>query len=95
MFLTIFLTSQLFIFPIGLSAAILNMNRDIISFIPANFGSFVGLVLIFSVLGVLIYVVPQYESWFRQAVKTLAGQRHWQERILRRKTYEDLEQPVD
>jgi hypothetical protein len=71
------------------------MNKDVISFIPASFGSFVCLVFAFSVLGALVYVVLQYQSWCWQAIMTLAGPRCWQEMMLRRKTQEDIEQPFD
>ena len=70
------------------------MNKDVISFIPASFGSFVGLVLVFSVVGILIHAVLQYQSWCWQIVMTLAGQRCWQGMMLRRKTQEDVEQPL-
>jgi hypothetical protein len=70
------------------------MNKDVISFIPASFGSFVGLVLAFGALGVLIHAVIQYQSWCWQVVMTLAGQRCWQGMILRRKCLEDVEQPL-
>lgn len=76
-----FRTSQLYVSPIALAAVILSMDRDVISFIPANFGSFVGLVLIFVVLGLFIHVVLQYESWSPQAVMALAGQQRWARKL--------------
>jgi hypothetical protein len=71
------------------------MNKDVISFIPANFGSFVGLDLAFTALGFLIYALLQYPSWCLQQVRPLAGQRCWQGMISRRKPQEDVEQPLD
>jgi hypothetical protein len=47
------------------------MNKDVISFIPASFGSFVCLVFAFSVLGALVYIVLQYQSWCWQGGMTL------------------------
>jgi hypothetical protein len=71
------------------------MNQDVISFIPASFGSFVCLVFAFSVLGALVYIVLQYQSWCWQGVMTLGGQRYWQEMMLRRKTQDDVERSLD
>lgn len=69
------------------------MNKDVISFIPASFGSFLGLFFAFSVLGILINVVLQYQSWCWQVVMTLAGLR-CKGMMLQRKTQEDVEQPL-
>ena len=70
------------------------MNKDVISFIPIRFGSFVGLVFAFGVLGILIHVVLQYQNWCWQVVMTLARQRGWQGIMLRRKSPDDVEQPL-
>jgi hypothetical protein len=71
----------------------LSMNKEIISFIPASFGSFVGLVFVFGVLGILIHVVLQYQNWCWQAFVTLARLRGWQAIMSGRKMKEDVEQP--
>jgi len=39
------------------------MNRDVIPFIPASFGSFVGLLFMFNVLGIVIHVAQRYQTW--------------------------------
>jgi hypothetical protein len=88
-----FCTVQLYISPIALAAGILSMNHDFVSFIPANFGSFVGLVFTFSVLGIFIHVVLQYQSWCWQIAMALAGQQRWSGKMLRRTKQEDVEQP--
>jgi len=87
------LIMMLYVSPIALAAGILSMNKDIISFMPKTPVSFVGLVFVFGVLGLLIHVVLQYQNWSWQAVMTLAGQRNWQGIMLRRKIQEDVEQP--
>jgi len=51
------------------------MNKDVISFIPANFGSFVGLSFIFGVLGLVIHVVQLYQTCCWQVVMALVGQK--------------------
>jgi hypothetical protein len=65
------------------------MNKDVISFIPASFGSFLGLVFTFGVLGFLIHFILHYPSWCGQAVMTLAGPRCWQG-MIRGKNQEEL-----
>ena len=72
-----FRTSQLYISPIALAAGILSMNSDIISFIPPNFGSFVGLVFTFGVLGICIHVILQYPSRCEHFVMTLVRRWRW------------------
>jgi hypothetical protein len=51
------------------------MNKDVIPFIPASFGSFVGLAFIFGVLGIVIHVVQLYQTCCWQVVRTLTGQK--------------------
>jgi hypothetical protein len=70
------------------------MNKDVISFIPASFGSFVGLVFVFGVLGILIHFVLQCQNWRWQGFMTLARQRCLQGIMLGRKMKEDVEQPL-
>ncbi|KAE9375126.1 hypothetical protein N431DRAFT_402425 [Stipitochalara longipes BDJ] len=60
------LIMMLYISPIALAAGILSTNKEII---PASFGSFVGLVFGFSVLGFLLHVVLQYQNWGGKIVK--------------------------
>ncbi|KAF4629532.1 hypothetical protein G7Y89_g8613 [Cudoniella acicularis] len=48
---------MLYISPIALTAGIFSMNKDVIPFIPTNFGSFVGMVVIFGALGGIIHSV--------------------------------------
>jgi hypothetical protein len=58
------------------------MNKDVIPFIPASFGSFVGLVFTFGVLGIVIHIVQQYhQTWCWQVVMALAGQMPWDRKI--------------
>jgi len=58
------------------------MNKDVIPFIPASFGSFVGLIFAFNVLGIVIYIVQlYYQTWCCQAVMALAGQMPWDRKI--------------
>jgi hypothetical protein len=49
--------------PIGLSAGISSMEKDVIPFIPVRFGSFVGLVFVFGVLGIVICIVQLSQVW--------------------------------
>ncbi|PMD64753.1 uncharacterized protein K444DRAFT_659975 [Hyaloscypha bicolor E] len=86
------LIMMIYISPIALAAAIFSMNRDVISFIPANFGSFISLVFGFGILGILILVMRQYEDWCWQVFMALNGQRCWQGIRFRRKTRENMEQ---
>jgi len=51
------------------------MNRDVIPFIPTNFGSFIGLIVIFGVLGVIIHTVQLYQTWCCQVFMALASQK--------------------
>jgi hypothetical protein len=57
------------------------MNQDVISFIPASFGSFVALIFIFGVLGSVIHFVPLYQSRFWHVVRDYSGQKLWDEKI--------------
>jgi hypothetical protein len=58
------------------------MNKDVIPFIPASFGSFIGLVFIFGILGLFIHIVQLYhQTWCWQVVMALAGQIHWDRKI--------------
>jgi hypothetical protein len=57
------------------------MNGDVIPFIPASFGSFVGLVFTFSVLGIVIHIAQLYETWCWQVVMALAGQMRWDRKV--------------
>jgi hypothetical protein len=57
------------------------MNKDVIPFIPASFGSFVGLLFTFGVLGIVIHVVQPYQTWCWQVVMAFAGQKRWDEKI--------------
>ncbi|KAN0112261.1 hypothetical protein V8E51_005212 [Hyaloscypha variabilis] len=65
------LIMMLYISPIALAAGILSTNKEII---PASFGSFVGLVFGFSVLGFLLHVVLQYQNWGGKIVKKFFAQ---------------------
>ena len=68
------------------------MNKDFISFMPANPGSFVGLIFVFGVLGILIHIVLQCQNWNPQVVMTLAWQRRWQGMMSRKgKIQKDVE----
>jgi hypothetical protein len=58
------------------------MDRNVIPFIPVSFGSFVGLVCAFGVLGIVIHIVQQYhQTWFWQVILALAGQMPWDRKI--------------
>jgi hypothetical protein len=58
------------------------MNKDVIPFIPASFGSFVGLVFTLGGLGIVIHIVQlYYQTWFWQVVMALAGQMPWDKKI--------------
>ena len=58
------------------------MNQNVIPFIPASFGSFVGLVFTFGVLGIAIYIVQLYhQTWCWQVGMALAGQMPWDRKI--------------
>jgi len=58
------------------------MNKDVIPFIPASFGSFMGLVFTFGVLGIVIHIVHLYhQTWCWQVVMALAGQMRWDRKI--------------
>jgi hypothetical protein len=57
------------------------MDKNVIPFIPASFGSFVGLVFTFSVLGIVIHIVQLYQTWCWQVVMALAGQMRWDRKI--------------
>jgi hypothetical protein len=57
------------------------MNKDVIPFIPANFGSFVCLILTFGVLGIVIHVVQPYRFWCWQVVMASAGQICWDRKL--------------
>ena len=58
--------SQLYFSPIALTAGIFSMKDNVIPFIPASFGSFVGLVFAFGILGI---------------VMALAGRMRWDRKI--------------
>lgn len=47
------------------------MNKDVIAFIPAKFGSFIGLVFMFGVLGIIIHIAQLYQTWCWQVVMDL------------------------
>jgi len=64
-----------------MTAGIFSMNKDVIPFIPARFGSFVGLVFIFGILGIVIHVVQLYQTWCWQVVIAMAGQKRWDSKI--------------
>jgi hypothetical protein len=57
------------------------MNKDVIPFIPASFGSFMGLVFTFGVLGIVIHVVQLYQIWCWQVLMAMAGQKRWNRKI--------------
>jgi hypothetical protein len=56
------------------------MNKDVIP-LPASFGSFVGLVFTFGVLGTVIYIAQVHQIWCRQVVMALVGQMPWDRKI--------------
>jgi hypothetical protein len=70
------------------------MSKDVTTFIPITFGSFIGLVFVFGALGILIQFILKYQNWGWQMVMTLARQRRWQGMLLRRKSQGDEEQPL-
>jgi hypothetical protein len=78
------------------------MNKDVIPFIPASFGSFVGLVFIFGVLGIVIHIVQLYhQTWCWKVIMALAGQMRWDRKtrgppleILRFRKDSYLDQPT-
>ena len=64
---------QLFVSPIALTAAIFSMSnmKEVIPFLPANFVSFVCLILIFGIMGIAILALHPYQfGW--QVVLILA-----------------------
>jgi hypothetical protein len=73
--------SQLYIFPITLTAGIFSVNKDVIPFIPASFRSFVALVFTFGILGIVLHVFQLYQTWFWQVVMAFAGQKRWDVKI--------------
>jgi hypothetical protein len=73
------ISSQLYVSPIALTAAILSLNKDIIPFIPRNFGSFIGMTVTFVVLGALIHIVQL--SWGWQVFSGWVGHKRWDQKI--------------
>jgi hypothetical protein len=69
--LTAFSTSQ-FSLPVALTANIFSMDKNVIPFLPASFGSFVVLIITFGVLGTVIHFVPSYHAPGWQTVGGLA-----------------------
>lgn len=59
------------------------MDRNVIPFLPASFGSFVGLVITFGILGVVIHFVPLYQTRCWKVVEDFAGRRRrrWDKKI--------------
>jgi hypothetical protein len=57
------------------------MDQDVISFIPANFGSFLGLVFTFGVLGIAIHFVFLHQARCWHLVKDMAGHSPLNEKI--------------
>jgi len=55
------------------------MNKDVIPFIPANFASFMCLILTFSVLGIVI--VRPYRFWCWQVVMASLEQTCWDKKV--------------
>ena len=55
------------------------MNKDVIPFIPRNFGSFIGLLIIFIALGVIINNV--HLSWCSEVLMYLIGEKRWYRNI--------------
>ena len=53
------------------------MNKGVIPFLPTSFGSFVGLIFVFSVLGIAIRNV------YWQDVVSSAGQMNWKRKLPR------------
>lgn len=60
--------------PVALTAGIFSMDRNVIPFLPASFGSFVGLIITFGILGMAIATcfVPSYHTRCWQIVGDLA-----------------------
>lgn len=77
-----FSTAQ-FSLPIALTAGIFSMDRNVIPFLPASFGSFVGLVITFGILGLVIHFVPLYQTRCWKVVEDFAGRRrkHWDKKV--------------
>jgi hypothetical protein len=62
------------------TAAVLSLGKDIIPFIPRNFGSFIGLtIIIFVVLGALIHTVRPLWGW--QVFSGWVGHKLWDQKI--------------
>ena len=64
-------------FPIALTSAIFSMRANVIPFIPANFGSFVIMSLVFGGLGVSIYAFQEGQYWNWQVVVETARHVFW------------------
>jgi len=56
------------------------MNKDVIPFLPARFGSFVGLVFTFSVLGIVILVAQYRFRWWQVGID-FVEQMYWKRKI--------------
>jgi hypothetical protein len=58
------------------------MDRNVIPFLPASFGSFVGLIITFGILGIVIVIhfVPSYHTQCWQIVGDLAWPKLWEEK---------------
>jgi hypothetical protein len=73
-------SSQLFVTPIAVTAAVLSLGKDIIPFIPRNFGSFIGLTIVtFVVLGALIHTVRPLWNW--QVFSGWVGHKRWDQKV--------------
>jgi hypothetical protein len=74
-------TMMLFISPIGLSTGIFSMNQDVISFIPASFGSFVCTIMVFGAMGGFIHFAEP--EWFWRHLCDIAsiGHLYWTTKI--------------
>jgi hypothetical protein len=72
---------KLYISPIALAAGVLSMDQDFRSFIPTNFGSFIALVFVFAVLGVILYIFQLHHTWCWELFGVLAGKRPWDRKI--------------
>jgi hypothetical protein len=62
------------------TTAVLSLGKDIIPFIPRNFGSFIGLTIItFVVLGALIHTVRPLWDW--QLFSGWVGHKRWDQKL--------------
>ncbi|KAH9210687.1 hypothetical protein DL95DRAFT_465582 [Leptodontidium sp. 2 PMI_412] len=68
--------------PVALTAGIFSMDQNVIPFLPASFGSFVSLIIIFGILGmvIVIHFVPSYHTRCWQLVGDLAWPKLWEKK---------------